>query len=630
MRGQTAILSVLVGVLCFGSAVLAGPQVLEVSPRYMEFTGYEGGANPAAQVVSIWNSGPGPAMDWMVTEDCNWITVEPNSGASSGEVDDANVIADINGLSVGTYNCQLTVTGSGAPNSPQIVDVNLVVLYPEGLLVVPLEYPTIQAGIDAAVDGNTVIVLPGTYTGSGNRDIDFLGKAITVRSTDPEDPCVVAETVIDCENGKGRGFYFHSGEGPNSVIYGLTIMNGWAWNKNGGGILCQNSSPKIRNCIIKNNAAELAGIGGGFGGGIYCEGSSADILNCTITNNTCTDSGGGILIFSGAPTVTDCLINGNSGSWGGGIGCIGDSALITNCVITENDADRIGGGISCEEDSNALIYNCTIKGNTGNLQNSRGGGIACTGSSPTIINCLITGCSADSSGGGIYCADNSDPVIRNCTIVDNHANGRGGGIYCYWSDPNMTNCVLWANTTDWVGPQIAIRTSGWPSSLTVSFTDVEGGQGDAYVESGCTLNWGPGNIDTDPCFVDPCNGDYHLQSEAGRWDANSESWVIDASTSPCIDAGNPGCPLGDEPNDVNNVRINMGAYGGTAEASKSPANWRNIADMTNDGAVDGSDLSVFVDWWVQSGECIPSDLDRSQSADFVDFDILGENWLWGK
>ena len=129
MRGQIVVWGVLAGVLCFGSVGMAGPQVLEVSPRYLEFTGYEGGADPNAQVVSIWNSGHAN-MDWTVTPDCNWITVEPNSGSSSGEVDDANVIVDINGLSAGTYNCQLTVTGSGAPNSPEIVDVNVVIYQP--------------------------------------------------------------------------------------------------------------------------------------------------------------------------------------------------------------------------------------------------------------------------------------------------------------------------------------------------------------------------------------------------------------------------------------------------------------------------------------------------------------------
>jgi len=135
MRRKIGVLTVLVGVLCFRSAVVGGPQVLEVSPTTLDFSAYTGEANPAAQVVSIWNSGHGP-MDWTVTEDCNWITVEPNSGSSLGEADDVNVIVDINGLSGGVYNCQLTVGAGAAANSPQIVDVNLSVI--GAVFVVPL------------------------------------------------------------------------------------------------------------------------------------------------------------------------------------------------------------------------------------------------------------------------------------------------------------------------------------------------------------------------------------------------------------------------------------------------------------------------------------------------------------
>jgi len=119
-----------------------------------------------------------------------------------------------------------------------------------------------------------------------------------------------------------------------------------------------------------------------------------------------------------------------------------------------------------------------------------------------------------------------------------------------------------------------------------------------------------------------------LKSVVGRWDPNIEGWVTDAVTSPCIDAGNPGCPLGDEPNDANNIRINVGAYGGTAEASKSPSNWRSIADLTNDWAVDYKDLKVFTDYWLDSGQCIPSDLNRNQFVDLLDFAIFAKNWLW--
>ncbi|GAG52121.1 unnamed protein product, partial [marine sediment metagenome] len=80
-----------------------------------------------------------------------------------------------------------------------------------------------------------------------------------------------------------------------------------------------------------------------------------------------------------------------------------------------------------------------------------------------------------------------------------------------------------------------------------------------------------GNIDADPLFADAANGDYHLKSQAGRWELGSQSWVIDDVTSPCIDAGDPGTPVGLEPLPNGGI-INMGAFGGTAEASKSPAN----------------------------------------------------------
>lgn len=126
--------------------------------------------------------------------------------------------------------------------------------------LVPSQYPTIQAAIDASVDGDVVIVADGVYTGTGNRDIDYLGKALTVRSENGPESC-----IIDCQASSGnrhRGFYFHTNETAAAVLDGFTIQNGYApytpaCMYSGGGILCQDgANPSIRNCILRENHAQ--------------------------------------------------------------------------------------------------------------------------------------------------------------------------------------------------------------------------------------------------------------------------------------------------------------------------------------------------------------------------------------
>ena len=161
---------------------------------------------------------------------------------------------------------------------------------------VPSDYPTIQAGIDAAADGDTVLAADGTYTGSGNYDIDLKGKAITAMSENGSDV-----TIIDCE-GAGRGFYFHSGEDDSSRIEGFTVINGFTID-DGGGIYCRNySSPTIVNCVIAGNTADK-------GGGICCgRESSPTVVNCTIAGNSATNGGGICLYGDSSPTFTNCIL----------------------------------------------------------------------------------------------------------------------------------------------------------------------------------------------------------------------------------------------------------------------------------------------------------------------------------
>jgi hypothetical protein len=128
--------------------------------------------------------------------------------------------------------------------------------------LVPTQYPTIQAAIDASADGDVVIVADGVYTGTGNRDIDFGGKALTVRSENGPESC-----IIDCQathSNPHRGFYFHQNESCACAVEGFTIQNGFAPDEGGyiqhagGAILCRdNANPTIRNCILLSNHADL-------------------------------------------------------------------------------------------------------------------------------------------------------------------------------------------------------------------------------------------------------------------------------------------------------------------------------------------------------------------------------------
>jgi hypothetical protein len=247
MHRQIAVLSVVVGALCFGSAGFAGPQVLEVSPTYLEFSAYEGGGNPAAQVLSIWNSGHAP-MDWTVTPDCNWITVEPNSGTSSGEVDDANVIVNINGLVEGTYNCQLTVTGSGAPNSPQVVDVNLVIYQPViELSAIEFEFYAFEGGANPA---NQILSISNIGTGTLNWGItEYCGWLSAEPNSGSSTGGVDDVNVIVDILGLTRGTYncqltVDAGTAANSpqivdvklVIYDPNLVSLWKFDEGSGTI----------------------------------------------------------------------------------------------------------------------------------------------------------------------------------------------------------------------------------------------------------------------------------------------------------------------------------------------------------------------------------------------------------
>jgi len=359
----------------------------------------------------------------------------------------------------------------------------------------------------------------------------------------------------------------------NCVITGNTAMD------EGGGIYCTHSRPTISNCIISQNIVRSTsgGLGGGGiyagmssimtitdciieanstagnGGGIYVDGAPLEITNCTMKDNW---PEGIFCNNSATPAITGCAVQGTSDtgikSIGGsfitisaskitttGACCLDitgssslnmsdcevagnpyqgiridahSSATITDSIITNNGNDSaLGGGIYCDDNSSLEIAGCTISENIAEY----GGGIYCgTLASPVITNCILSMNNAE-KGGGAY-IQGTPATITHCTITDNDADS-GGGLYSYSAAPSIINCILWGNNAT-VGPEISIGISALPSTLTVSYSDIQGGETSIYVEPDCTLIWLEGNIDADPLFI--AEGNYHLTSE-----------------SPCIDAG---------------------------------------------------------------------------------------------
>lgn len=267
------------------------------------------------------------------------------------------------------------------------------------IFYVPDDFGTIQEAVDQALDGDTVIVRPGTYF----ENIDFLGKAIVVRS---EKGSLV--TVVD-GNQAGPVAIFAKGEGRDSVLEGFSLSNGLAWD--GGGIACQNSSPTISANTISRNGAYFGG------GGIKCENSSPLISGNDISNNWSSDGyGGGISCSFSDPIIWNNVIRENEmiqcGEKGGGIFCRDSSPMIANNVVTGNSGNYgSGGGIYCE-DSIATMINNTICGNTAFRD---GGGICCSGGSAAIVNTILR----DNAAG-------SDPQVHGDSVSVTFCNVEGG------------------------------------------------------------------------------------------------------------------------------------------------------------------------------------------------------------
>ncbi len=250
---------------------------------------------------------------------------------------------------------------------------------------IPADYSIIQAGINAAVGGDSVIVASGIY----NEVVNLNGKAITLRGLNGAERTIIdgsglGDSVVKCING----------EGADTIIDGFTITGGNGSNfgdfYGGGGMINANSRATISNCVFMENSSFKA------------------------TESYINRFGGGIFNIKSNPTITDCTFFLNLAFSGGGIANYDSNPKITNCIIKANNAINDGGGIWNNANSAALINNCIIDKNI------------------------------SAEGGGAY--NNGDINFLNCTFFGNKSRRDGyGGLYGEGGLASITNCIFWNN-----------------------------------------------------------------------------------------------------------------------------------------------------------------------------------------
>lgn len=359
------------------------------------------------------------------------------------------------------HSASIRAIATAADMSPSSVAVHEVTR----IIDVPSEFGTIQAAINASRAGDVVEIADGTYTGGGNVDLDFGGKPITVRSANGSD-----RTSIDCAGTweePHRAFYFHNGESRDSIVEGLTIVNGYG-------------PPAVFS-----------------------------------SDGTYTSSGGGAIYFEfgAAPTIRDCVFTSNTASDGGALyGWDSASPIVERCEFNQNVALNAGGAAKFYNGCDPVISESTF------LSNSAGkGGAVDTQmfSNVAFENCLVAENTASTRGGGIS-SGNSEISIVHTTIVNNEVtsptDSQGGGLY-YWAAfryPVLQNSIVWGNsalTGDSILFDMANRVD---AGLLVTNSIVEGG-------------WdGTAVLDSDPLFVGPAGGDYSLSAGSPAVSAGTE------------------------------------------------------------------------------------------------------------
>jgi hypothetical protein len=416
-------------------------------------------------------------------------------------------------------------------------------------LNVPGDYPSIQSAIDAAANGDTILVAAGTYL----EHVDFLGKSLEVVSVaGPQ------ATFIDAA-GSGSAVTFQRGEPRAAVLSGFTITNGNSFD--GAGVRIWNSSPTLHANVITGNR-------GCTGVGVYSYFSSPRIEHNTISGN---------------------VVQGCSGAWGVGvyIGGNSDAELVSNEIVDNAGADASGGGVALFAAGRPLLLLNTIARNSTTINGTCGwgGGVAIANYvEAKIVNNLIAQNKA-CTGRAIYWINPSSSgvtTVVNNTIVDN-AGGSEPSIYM--SGVGSANRFINNVVSGTGGPLIFCQATSWATAPAFDSNDVFSSVGTPYAGSCADQTGVANNISIDPGFRNPLVGDYSIDFSSPLVDAgnNAAPYLpsVDLTGGPRI-ASAAGAP----------DRIDIGAYefynqGPTADAGANhtvTANSSCVATVTLSGS----------------------------------------------
>ena len=431
------------------------------------------------------------------------------------------------------------------------------------------QFETIQEGIDEASSGDTVLVMPGTYSGGGNVNLDFFATNCVLKSSGG-----ARSVTIDCGSA-ARGFYFGGIVTSDCVVDGFTITNGAA--DVGGGMYFWACSPTIRNCVISGSTAA------DWGGGFYCTGNAGpSFTGCTFSGNHANVGGGASCTINTTASFENCTFSDNTAAWGGGgISLNGCSPFFLVCHFQGNsvtDAYSNGGGMSLAEAASPTLSGCTFTGNNstwyggavmipdscvpsltgvliGDNTAEYGGAVAISGSvAPVFDTCWFYDNTAVYAGGAVHVYEGAVPVFDYCTFNINTAGYTGGAMHFeYLSTPELTGCTLYSNSAPtgsgiWCDDNFpltnsiiafgiggaAVHCEGDPPYPSCS--DIYGNAGGNWVGCLAGLDLVDNNMSEDPLFCGAATGNFYIDV-ASPCTANNApacgligAWGIDCDT----------------------------------------------------------------------------------------------------